>query len=282
MWSPRTPKMLRATQFTFGLATFGLATIAATLPACEPSPMYCLVANGTFAAHFQPVSGDPACLAPMAQEVYFNFALNPAKDAERGDPKSPRISFALAQPTELWEQAKDQVTLLTRYAQCPSKDPAVNTAPDASFSTKPYYSLSDFRTYIPDDTDLCFADAFSPATIEVPAIDRVPVCAEDPELSEEHPAIAPFSLTYKLRSATVLNRPASQGVFVQGELEYSTPDCSGVYRFTAINPSVACAVPADCAEQGISQELATKGIICMGASGTPDQKDGLCVLTAQN
>lgn len=273
---------MRAKHITSGLASFGLATIAATLPACEPSPMYCLVANGKFAAHFQPVSGAPTCLGPMAQKVYFNFSLNQAKDALRGDPKSPRISFALGTPTEEWEQAKEQVARLTRYAQCPSKDPSINTAPDASFSTKPYYSLSNFKNYIPDAADLCLADAFSPAVIEVPALDRVPVCPEDPELSKEHPAIEPLSLSYKLRVAHVLNQPASQGIFVKGELEYSSPSCSGVYRFTAINPVVACATPADCAGQGISEELEAKGLICMGASGTTGEKNGLCVLNANN
>lgn len=273
---------MRATHYTFGLASFGLAIIAATLPACEPSPMYCLVANGKFAAHFQPLGGDAACLTPMAQQVFFNFALNPAKDAQRGDPKSPRIAFALAQPTEAWERAKDQVTLLTRYAQCPSKDTSINTAPDPAFTTKAYYSLSDFKTYIPDAQDICFADAFSPALIEIPALDRVPACPEDPELSTEHPAIEPLRLTYKLRSAKVLNRPASQGIFVQGELEYSTPGCNGLYRFTAINPVVSCNVPVDCAGQGIPKEIAAKGITCMGASGDPAKKDGLCVLTANN
>lgn len=273
---------MRATQLTYGLAGFCLATIATTLPACEPSPMYCLVANGNFAAHFQPLEGDATCLEPMAQEVYFNFALNQAKDAQRGDPKSPRISFALAEPTKAWERAKDQLAKLTRYAQCPSKDSSINTAPDPAFSTKPYYSLSDFKTYIPDPQDLCHADAFSSAVIEVPALDRVPVCAEDPELSEELPAIEPLSLSYKLRSAKVLNRPASQGVFVQGVIEYSKPGCSGAYSFSAINPVVACAVPADCAGQGIAEDLAAKGIVCMGASGDPANKDGLCVLSAGN
>lgn len=271
---------MRATHITLGLASFGLAIVSATLPGCESSPMYCLVANSKFAAQFQQSSGDPGCLEKDAQEVYFNFFLKESQDAKRGDPKAPRLSFALAGATTRWEQAKDRVALLAQYAKCPSKDPAINTTPDASFVSNIYYSLSDFKGYIPDENDFCHADTFGEASINLPALDRVPACAEDPDLQEEQPALEALSVKYKLLSSKVLNRPASQGVFVEGEMEYSKPNCRGVYRFVAIAPKVACAAQTDCsAEQGIPEDIVAKGVTCVGASGTPDTKDGLCVVS---
>jgi hypothetical protein len=219
------------------IAAFGATAIAAaSLSACEASPLFCVTATNDHsnAVHLKLIDGDEDCL-PEVIWVGMESYLGEGDDV----PNFGKGSGAVLTPATL---RNDFTLAVERGGYVPDNTNGLDEL-EASM-----HATGDFKAEHPDGNDLCEAETLQ-SSFERPLLAAVPV-EDDPDTEADEslnslPEEPAQTRSYTWEDFTVEISPAVQGTVFWATLTYELSidgggGCSGTYEAAGIWGDVLC------------------------------------------
>lgn len=285
--------------FTFAaLSTFSAGIVGALgLSGCGEPQMYCLAPADGYASSITTLEGDNDCLPPhgvFGLDYYLGF--NGEGNGPIANPDTAELAVTWVGMRDQINAAKEHIKVLKQYAECMGSEVDIETNFSEDFVNQQFYAKGKLNSASPQN-DQCSTGNIGKGSLKIPAMPAIPECKKNGFEIEARPEFKAVDLSFESLSTTIEVTPAIQGLYANGQFNYSGVKadgtaCSGKYQFEGINPVVDCESDEQCTkyqtgdkEQGIYPKILVQGQLkCAGLEkdGETVTSKGICILVPQS